>query len=165
MSAFVSQVFHRLPLLGIGVFTYFGLLVQPMLAQAPADDLTASGLISQGRAAFDAQDFVKAEKLLDQLVKDYGENADVAPFVDEIRPMLAMCKVKRGVFDEATTLIDQSLKNPRLPATAREELSFWRGICLLRTDNIAGAQEQFGSYYANPAHDRTRRYEIGRAHV
>ena len=159
MSAFVLRVAHQLSLLRIGVFTCFGLLVQPLPAQAPADDLTASGLTNEGRAAFEAQDFAKAEKLLDQLVKDYGENADVTPIVDEIRPMLAMCKVKRGVFDEATTLIEQSLKNPKLPASAREELAFWRGICLLRTNNIAGAQEQFGSYYANPAYDRTRRYE------
>jgi tetratricopeptide (TPR) repeat protein len=139
------------------------LLLLPGLspAQAPttSDDLTASGLINQGRAAFDAQDFPKAEKLLDQLVADYGENPDVAPFVDEIRPLLAMCKVKRGVFDEAIALIDQSLKNPKLPTPAREELSFWRGICLLRTNETTAAQEQFGAYYANTSHDRTRRYE------
>ncbi len=124
-----------------------------------SDDLTASGLITQGRTAFDAQDFTKAEKLLDQLVADYGANPDVAPYVDEIRPLLAMCKVKRGVFDEAITLIDQSLKNAKLPALVHEELSFWRGICLLRTEDVPAAQEQFGSYYANPAHDRTRRFE------
>ena len=145
-------------LIALGVLA----LTVSVQAQAPtsaADDLTASGLINQGRAAFDAQNFEKAEKLLDQLVKDYGENPAVAPYVDEIRPLLAMCKVKRGVFDEAITLIDQSLKTPRLPAPAREELSFWRGICLLRTNDTASAQEQFGAYYANPAHDRTRRYE------
>ena len=154
-----------------GGVSVFGLLAALILAAvpagfaqdatkpAPADDLTASGLINQGRTAFEKQDFEKAEKLLDQLVNDYGGNADVAPYVDEIRPLLAMCKVKRGVFDEAITLIDQSLKNPKLPGPAREELSFWRGICLLRTNNVSGAQEQFGSYYANPAHDRTRRYE------
>ena len=145
-------------LIALGVLA----LTVSVQAQAPtsaADDLTASGLINQGRAAFDAQNFEKAEKLLDQLVKDYGENPAVAPYVDEIRPLLAMCKVKRGVFDEAITLIDQSLKTPRLPAPAREELSFRRGICLLRTNDTASSQEQFGAYYANPAHDRTRRYE------
>ena len=96
-------------------------------------------MLAQGRAAFDAQDFAKAEKLLDQLVTDYGENPAVAPAVDEIRPLLAMCKVKRGVFDEAILLIDASLKNPKLPPPAKEELSFWRGICLLRTGELSAA--------------------------
>jgi len=149
-----------LPLLSPNVVAAPAAPAAPAPGEAAAtDDLTASGLINQGRAAFDAQDFAKAEKLFDQLVKDYGENAEVAPVVDEIRPLLAMCKVKRGVFDEAITLIDQSLKNPKLPAPAREELAFWRGICLLRTNETAQAQEQFGAYYANPAHERTRRYE------
>ena len=154
-----SRASRRLLWLGVAVAVVLALMPSPLPAQAPADDLTASGLIKQGRAAFDAQDFEKSEKLLDQLVKDYGENPDVAPYVDEIRPLLAMCKVKRGVFDEAITLINQSLKNAKLPAPAREELAFWRGICLLRTNDTSGAQEQFGSYYANPAHDRTRRFE------
>lgn len=132
---------------------------KPVPTGTAPGNLTASGLIQEGRAAFDAQDFAKAEKLLDQLVTDYGENPDVAPYVDECRPLLAMCKVKRGVFDEAESLIGQSLKNPKLPATAREELSFWRGICLLRTGKTADSQEQFGAYYADASHDRTRRYE------
>jgi len=134
-------------------------LVAALPAAPAAGDLTASGLIQQGRAAFDSQDFAKAEKLLGQLVADYGENPEVAPWVDEIRPLLAMCKVKRGVFDEALTLIDLSLENPKLPAPVREELAFWRGIGLLRTNNVTGAQEQFGAYYAGPSHDRTRRFE------
>lgn len=132
---------------------------KPAAPETAPGNLTASGLIREGRAAFDAQDFARAEKLLDQLVADYGENPDVAPYVDECRPLLAMCKVKRGVFDEAESLIGQSLKNPKLPAPAREELSFWRGICLLRTGKTADSQEQFGAYYADASHDRTRRYE------
>ena len=90
----------------------------PSAQETTPDNLTASGLISQGRAAFEASDFEKAEKLLDQLVADYGENPEVAPYVDEIRPLLAMCKVKRGDFEAAITLIGQSLKHPGLPAAA-----------------------------------------------
>lgn len=131
----------------------------PGAAAEPAGNLTASTLIGQGRAAFESQDFAKAEKLLDQLVADYGENAEVAPYVEECLPLLAMCKVKRGVFDEAADLIARSLKNPKLPAPAREELSFWQGICWLRTGKTAEAQEQFGAYFADTSHDRTRRYE------
>ena len=142
-----------------GALTASRAAAPPPAKEAAAGNLTASGLINQGRAAFDLADFEKAEKLLDQLVADYGENPDVAPYVDEIRPLLAMCKVKRGDFDEAIILIDQSLKYPQLPAAAREELSFWRGICLLRTGDTVSAQEQFGAYYADPAHDRTRRFE------
>ena len=129
-------------------------------AQAlPAEDLTADELVAKGSAAFDAQDFTAAERLLGQLVNDYGENPAVAPIVDKIRPLLAMCHVKSGAFSDALTLIDASLANQKLPAAAREELSFWRGICLLQTNDITAAQEQFGAYFADDRHDRTRRYE------
>ena len=128
-------------------------------AQEDATDLTAPELLKEGRAAFDAQDFAKAEKHFDQLIADYGGNAEVAPLVDECRPMLAMCKVKAKAFDDAVPLIDASLKNPKLPAAGREELQFWRGICLLQSGEVMSAQEQFGEYYANEKHDRTRRFE------
>ena len=126
--------------------------------ETPAD-LTAPELLKEGRAAFDARDFAKAEKNFDQLLAEYGENAEVAPLVDECRPMLAMCKVKAKAFDDAVELIDASLKNAKLPAAAREELQFWRGICLLQTNEVMKAQEQFGEYYADEKHDRTRRFE------
>lgn len=122
-------------------------------------DLTPAELVTAGRKAFDAHDFAKAEKHFDQLVADYGENADVAALVDECRPMLAMCKVKSKEFDTAVGLIEASLANPKLPAAAREELSFWRGICLLQTGEVAKAQERFGEYYAAEKNDRTRRFE------
>lgn len=132
---------------------------EPVEEKGDSGNLTLSGLITQGRAAFEAQDFARAEKLLDQLVADYGENAEAAPFVEECLPLLAMCKVKRGVFDEAAELIERSLKNPKLPAPVREELSFWQAICQLRTGKTAESQEQFGAYFADTTHDRTRRYE------
>ncbi len=131
----------------------------PASAKEAPSDLTAPELLKEGRAAFDAQDFPRAEKHFEQLLADYGENPEVAPLADECRPMLAMCKVKAKGFEEAVALIDASLKNAKLPAAAREELQFWRGICLLQTGEIMPAQEQFGEYYANEKHDRTRRFE------
>ena len=135
---------------------------EPPPAPAPAQqaaDLTAPELLKAARVAFAAQDFAKAEQHFDQLLADYGENAEVAPLVDECRPMLAMCKVKAKAFDDAVALIEASLKQPKLPAAVREELQFWRGICLLQTGEVMPAQEQFGEYYADEKHDRTRRYE------
>ncbi len=131
----------------------------PPVQEQQAADLTAPELLKEGRAAFDGQDFAKAEKHFDQLIADYGENAEVAALVDECRPMLAMCKVKAKAFEEAVVLIDASLKNAKLPTAAREELQFWRGICLLQTGEVMPAQEQFGEYYADEKHDRTRRFE------
>lgn len=122
-------------------------------------DLTATELVQEARAAFDVQDFGRAERLLDQLVAEYGDNPDVAKLVDGSRPMLAMCRVKRGEFGEALELIDRSLGGADLVPAAREELQFWRGICLLREGEIDAAQRQFGEYFRNESHDRTRRYE------
>lgn len=131
----------------------------PPAKEQAAADLTPAELVKAGRTAFDAHDFAKAEQHFDQLIADYGENAEVAALVDDCRPLLAMCKVKAKAFDDAVTLIEASLKLPKLPGAAREELQFWRGICLLQTGEVMTAQEQFGEYYANEKHDRTRRYE------
>ena len=129
-------------------------------SEAPAAaDLTPAELYEQGRAAFAAQDYPKAGSRFTQLIADYGSNAEVAPLIDECRPMLALCQVKGGAFDDALATIDAALKNEKLPAAARSELSFWRGICLLQTGDIATAQEQFGEFYAIETNDRTRRFE------
>ncbi len=131
---------------------------RPVPEEAGAD-LTPAELVKAGRAAFEAQDFTAAARHFDQLIADYGENAEVAPLVDECRPLLALCRLKAGEFDDALALIEASLLLPKLPEAAREELLFWRGICLLQTGAVMPAQEQFGEYYANEKHDRTRRYE------
>ena len=123
------------------------------------EDLTAEELMAAGRAAFERGEFGEAEARFGQLVEDYGENETVAGMIEGIRPMQAMCRIKAGAFEEALGLVDGALAQEKLAAEAREELSFWRGICLLRTGETAVAQEQFGVYFAKPEHDRTRRYE------
>lgn len=127
-------------------------------AAAPAD-LTASELASRGRLAFNQQNFPEAARLLSQLSADYAESPAAAPLIENARPMLALCLIKAGDFPAALELASAALASPKLPAEAREELSFWRGICLLQTNQPTLAQEQFGAYYANPQHDRTRRFE------
>jgi TolA-binding protein len=125
---------------------------------APAD-LTASELASRGRLAFEQQNFPEAARLFSQLSGEYAESPAAAPLIENAKPMLALCLVKAGDFPAALDLANAALASPRLPAPAREELSFWRGICLLQTNEPTAAQEQFGTYYANPQHDRTRRFE------
>ena len=62
-------------------------------------------------------------------------------------------------FDEALVWIEQSLADPKLDAALEDELSFWKGICLMTAGKLVEAQRAFGEYWVDETHQPFKRYE------
>lgn len=116
-------------------------------------------LLERGRSAFAKGDFAVAEEALEKFIVDYGEAEEVKEAVRIHRPLVAIAKVGMKRFNEALVWIDKSLKDPEIPATLKDELLFWRGICLMTTGELVEAQHAFGSYWAEETHQPFKRYE------
>ena len=122
--------------------------------------MTASELLQAGKEAFERRNFSDAEANWQQLDTDFGENEEVRLELARIRPLLAIAKVATGEFEGALGMIDASLGAEQgIPKDILEQLRFWRGVCLLKSDQLVEAQRAFGEFYAEEAHDYERRME------
>ena len=122
--------------------------------------LTASELLQAGTEAFERQNFMLAEASWQQLEDDFGENEAVQAELARIRPLLAIAKVASGEFVAALAMIEASVGGGiEIPKEIREQLLFWRGVCLLKTERLIDAQQAFGEFYAEESHDYERRME------
>ena len=116
-------------------------------------------LLERGRAAFEARDFATAEEALEQFIVDYGEAEEAKEAARIHTPLVAICKVALKKFDEALIWIDKAREDPNLDPKLADELSFWRGICLMTQNELVDAQHAFGEYWANEEHQPFKRYE------
>ena len=156
-------------LLGFAV-VFFATAGGIVVAQDPAPDPAAPAvagietegpveLLKRGRAAFAASNFAEAEQALGKFVTDYGADEQAKEAARIHTPMVAISKVGLKKFDEALVWIDRSFQDPELPPTFRDELSFWKGICLMTQQKLVEAQEAFGEYWANENFNAFKRYE------
>ncbi|NNE92992.1 MAG: tetratricopeptide repeat protein [Verrucomicrobiales bacterium] len=165
-----------LPPRRIGALILAGALAIPVGAgfcqdekpKAPADPAAPAGvetegaaqLIERGRAAFAKNNFAEAEQALEKFIDDYGEAEEAEKAVKVLTPLVAISKVGVKKFDEALVWIEKSLADPQLDFAVRDELSFWKAICLMTDkDKLVEAQEAFGEYWANENHNAFKRYE------
>lgn len=154
-------------LLGLLLLSLFVFPVEAQDDPAPAADpaaptVDATGpqeMIERGRAAFAANDFATAEEALQTFVEEYGEAEEAKQAVRVFTPMIAICKVGLQKFDEALIWIEKSFADPDLPASVKDELSFWKGIALMTQDQLVEAQHAFGAYWADESHQPVKRYE------
>lgn len=116
-------------------------------------------LLERGRAAFAANDFAGAEAALEKFILDYGAAEEAREAVRLHRPLVAISKVGLKKFDEALKWIEESLLDPKIEKNLSDELRFWRGICLMTTGELVGAQRAFGEYWADETHNAFKRYE------
>ncbi|MCB1235203.1 MAG: tetratricopeptide repeat protein [Verrucomicrobiae bacterium] len=134
-----------------------------LFAQAPAPDAppvqTPAGLLESARAAFDAADFATAESNFQRFMDDYGQAEETREAVRIHTPLLAVCKIRTEKFGEALEWIARSFEDPKLDPAIADELSFFRGHCLMLQRDLPGAQTAFGEYWADTAHHAARRYE------
>ena len=116
-------------------------------------------LLERGRAAFFKNDFETAEEALEKFITTYGEAEEAKKAVRIHTPMVAICKVANRKFDEALSWIDRSLADPKIEFKMQDELSFWKGICLMTQGKLVDAQRAFGAYWADEKHQAFKRYE------
>ena len=116
-------------------------------------------LLERGRQAFAESNFAEAEEALEKFIADYGEAEEAREAARLHRPLVAISKVGVKKFDEALVWIEQSLADPKLDAALEDELSFWKGICLMTAGELVEAQRAFGEYWADETHQPFKRYE------
>ncbi len=123
------------------------------------EGMTAQELLAAGQAAYGAGDFAKASALLERFLKDYTAAPEAAAAVAAVKPMVAVCRLRRGEFEAARPLIAEALALPKLDAKSREELWFWQAICEMKAGEIAKSQDTFGRFWQEKTHDPARRDE------
>ncbi|MDF1657408.1 MAG: tetratricopeptide repeat protein [Verrucomicrobiales bacterium] len=116
-------------------------------------------LLERGRSAFVGNDFAVAEEALEKFIVDYGEADEAKEAARLHRPLVAIAKVGLKKFEEALEWIDESLKDSKIDPSLRDELMFWRAICLMTTGELVEAQRGFGRYWADESHQPFKRYE------
>ncbi|MEM7698869.1 MAG: tetratricopeptide repeat protein, partial [Verrucomicrobiota bacterium] len=132
------------------------------VAQEGGVTLDAEGpaqLLERGRAAFAENDFATAEEALEKFIVDYGEAEEAKEAARIHRPLVAIAKVGQSKFAEAIEWIDTSLEDPEIDRQIRDELRFWRPICLMTEGELVEAQRGFGQYWADESHNAFKRHE------
>lgn len=122
----------------------------PSAIAAPAapvrSTLTAEELLKAGNAAYQTGDWNKAESLLGQFLSEYGSNPQAAPALVQIKPLLAMARIRMARFPEALPIIADCLKETGLTPAQREELAFWFGICQMQAEKYEEAKSTFQKF-------------------
>jgi TolA-binding protein len=147
MSAFF---FNRAALLSL--LSGALLLLAPALpAQAPAaaaPDMTPQEHFNAARLAFEAGDWPQAEQLYDSFIKTYEKLPETADTARKMKPLLVTARLRQKKYAETLPLLIETLKDPLLDPGAADELAFWKGICLLQTEEHEDARLAFGEFYA-----------------
>ena len=149
-----------------------GLAETPALAQAPppaaatpANPAPAGGLITPveliqaGNAAYTAQNWAEAAAKFDAFLQSYGSDPAVAETVAQVKPLLALCRIRLAEYGSAGALITECLALPKLDPKLRDELSFWKGIILLQVQAYEESRAAFLAYYQTPEFQPARRVE------
>ncbi len=139
----------------------------PLPAQAPAPSAapntaevaTPLELIEAGNAAYQARNWQEAAEKFEAFLQNYGSAPEAAEAVAQVKPLLALCKIRLADYGAAGALITESLALPKLDPKLRDELSFWKGVILLQVQAYDEARNAFLAYYQTPEFQQPRRIE------
>lgn len=128
----------------------FGLIFSsPARAQAPAGELTAEELLQRANADYAAGNWVPAATGFVKFITDFSQRAEAQQVVSRIRYPLARCYLQLRQFGDAVTAIDQALSStPPIAQSEAQELTFWRGICLLQEEKAPEARAALEKFIA-----------------
>lgn len=108
---------------------------------------TADELYIDARRKFNEGDYEGAVAGFETFRRDFGSSPQAAPALAEMRYPLVMSLLSLQKFDQASQLISEALDSqPPLAAAQREELLFWRGVCLMQSEDNAGARNALEAF-------------------
>jgi TolA-binding protein len=140
----------------------------PAAGQAPAAGSATPGagmvgtpqeLIQAGNGAYQAQSWKEAAAAFESFLQSYGSDPAVADAAAQVKPLLALCKIRLADYPGAGVMITEALAEPKLEPRLRDELSFWKGIILLQVQAYEEARQAFLKYYQTPEFQAPRRVE------
>jgi tetratricopeptide (TPR) repeat protein len=139
------------------------LLVPPaqvLVAQpAPGSGQTAGELLTAGEKSFNAGDWKNAADAFLGFITDFGSLEGTETAVHKVKPLLAICYVRMGQFEQALPLIDECLKFADLDPKQRVDLVFFAGLSSLRTNKPEDARKHLGAIFTDNSVERSRRME------
>jgi TolA-binding protein len=116
-------------------------------------------LIQAGNAAYQAQNWPEAAAKFEAFLQNYGSDPTAAEAVGQVKPLLALCKIRMADYGGAGVLITEALAQAKLDPKLRDELSFWKGVILLQVQAYEEARKAFLTYYQTPEFQQPRRIE------
>ncbi len=128
-------------------------------AQAAAGGRSASELLTAGEASFNAGNWQGSTDLFSDFIKNFGGLEGTAGAIAKVKPLLAICYVRLGQFDQALPLLDEVLKAPDLDPKQRVDLVFFAGLSNLRTGKPDIARKHLGEIFTDAKVERSRRME------
>lgn len=133
----------------------------PSAAQpaAPAAGQTAGELLTSGEKAFNAGDWKTASDAFLRFIADFGGLPETSGAVSKVKPLLAICYVRMGQFEEAMPLLDEALKFPDLDPRLKVDMVFFAGLSALRTGKPDVARTHLGAIFNDGSVERSRRME------
>ncbi|HRJ10723.1 MAG TPA: tetratricopeptide repeat protein [Prosthecobacter sp.] len=120
---------------------------------------TPQELLQKGNAAYMARDWPEAARVFQAFLDTYGSEAALAEAVTQVKPLLTLARIRLGEFGAAGELISECLTFPRLEPVLKDELSFWKGIILLKVEAHEEARAAFLAYFQTPEFNALRKVE------
>lgn len=116
-------------------------------AQAPADRMTAEELYIQAINAYNTGDYAAAVAGFERFEKEYGASEQGRTVLTTIRYPLAMSLMHLQKFEDAREAINVCLKGePKPTPEQREDLEFYKGVCLMQAEETEAAREVFAKF-------------------
>ncbi|MDH4475070.1 MAG: tetratricopeptide repeat protein [Verrucomicrobiaceae bacterium] len=116
-------------------------------------------LIQAGNAAYQAQNWEEAAKLLQSFLDTYGADAAFADMVKKVKPMLALAYIRQGKFDLAEKPIAEALADPSVEPAVRAELRFFSGLAAIQAAKYEEARKHLGGVFGDATVEAGRRME------
>ncbi len=126
---------------------------------ALAQGRTAGELLVQGESAYNSGRWEVAENAFEEFLKNYSGIAGTEQAIAKVKPLLAICLVRRGAFEKALPLLEEAIKLPGGDPKMKSDLLFFSGLSHLRTNHAGTARKQLAAIFADPQNDRGRRME------
>jgi len=130
------------------------------LAQSPPEPgstLPADKLLIKAAADYTSGKWAEAAAGYQSFINDYGASLEAREAMASLRYPLAMCYIQEQKYEEAGKAVATALGfQPALPPREKQELMFWKGVCLMQADDLPAARkslEEFVALFA-PGADR-----------